>query len=306
MNIPQASPHRMLTALQPLDMDLGAAKLFQLDGAEEEWRSCVSLLNLGGKMLGGHILALGIKAACQTTGDAVPHAIHALLLEGPDPARPLDLSVDRIRDGRRLVHRVTTIRQGDRISARITTTHAQPDLAGSTHDYRHSVPPPDVPWPEELPTRDSLLKALPPSTGQLRRAILQGHPYFDIREVPCDPGQDGRGLFWARAEQARDLSPVDHYCLMALLTDFWFPLPTHYLPGAAEAMGPDFISSSLDHALWFHTQPDCTQWTLFDMRATAAGGGLSTLRGEAWTREGHSLATFAQTSILFPDTPLRG
>ena len=144
------------------------------------------------------------------------------------------------------------------------------------------------------------MAALPASTGQLRRGILQGHPYFDIREVPYDPGQDGRGLFWIRAEGAKDLSAIDQYCLRALITDYWFPLPTHHLPGAAEALGADFVSSSLDHALWFSAQPDCSDWILFDMRATAANGGLSTLTGQAWTRDGRALATFAQTSILAP------
>ncbi|NBB50447.1 hypothetical protein GVN24_19410 [Rhizobium sp. CRIBSB] len=294
------APFRTLTAVAPLDPAAGPAELFALDPSDGGWRNRVCLLNLGGMMLGGHIIALGIKAAWLAAREALPHAVHALLLEGPDPGRPCELEVETIRDGRRLAHRTASIRQGSRTGARITTTLVHPELARSSPDYHHSAPAPSVPAPEDLPERQALINALPASTGPLRRGILQAYPYFDIREVPCDPGQDGRGVFWIRAEGARGLSPIDQFCLLALMTDYWFPLPTHHLPGAAEVMGADFVSSSLDHALWFNTQPDCSDWMLFDMRATAANGGLSTLRGEAWTRDGRALATFAQTSILAP------
>lgn len=293
--------HKVIAATEPFAAKTPLSGLFAL--AKEpsgEWLNSVSLLNLGGMMLGGHIIALGIKSCWLDADDALPTAVHALLLEGPDPATPCQMKVESLRDGQRLAHRSSRIKQANRDCARITTTLARPSLARTSSGYTHSATLPAVPEPETLPDRQTLISQLPASEGQLRRGILAGYPDLDIREIPCDPGQDGRGLFWVRVPEARTLCAIDQFCLLALITDYWFPLPTHKLPGARRTMGEDFVSISLDHALWFHTQPDCSDWILFDMRATGAAGGLSTLRGEAWSQSGQSLATFGQSSILLP------
>jgi acyl-CoA thioesterase-2 len=286
--------------MEPFAPGASLTDLFALDPQGSVWRNRQTILNIGGIMLGGHIAAFGIKAAWLTARDALPAAAHVLMLSSPDPQQPCDHQVEVIRDGRRLAHRNTAISQNGRLCAQVTNTLARPALAQSAPAFRHPIRPPAVPEPQSLPGREDLLAALPPSAGGMRRRILQGHPFLDIREVPCDKGQDGHGMFWVRVVEAAGLEPIDQYCLLALISDFWFVLPIHHLPGASAAMGDDFVTTSLDHALWFHGQPDCADWMLFDMRASAAGGGLGTKHGEVWDRTGQPLATFAQHSLLFP------
>ena len=297
----QARPaHRTFSAMEPFAADAGMADLFALDLHDGLWRNRQTILNIGGIMLGGHIAAFGIKASWLTATDALPAAAHVLMVSSPDPKAPCDHQVEVIRDGRRLAHRSTAISQNGRLCARVTNTLARPALAQSAPPVRHPIRPPRVPDPESLPGREKLRASLPPTAGGMRRHILQGHPSLDIRDSPCEKGQDGHGMFWVRVLEAAALDPIDHYCLLALISDYWFALPIHHLPGADAAMGDAFVTTSLDHALWFHGQPDCADWMLFDMRATAAGGGIGTKRGEVWDRAGQPLATFAQHSLLAP------
>lgn len=249
-------------------------------------------------MLGGHIAGLGVKAACLSAGNTVPASAHVLFLSGPDPLLPCDLHVETIRDGQRLAHRETSISQNGRMRARLTTTLARPALSSSGPAFRHMVLSPAVPDPETLPTRQTLLSTLPDNAGNLRRKILLGHPFLDIREILCDRGQDGHGQFWVKVPGAESLAPIDHFCLLTLISDFWFSLPIHHLPGAAETLGLDFITTSLDHAIWYHAQPDCSDWILFDMRAMAAGGGIATLQAKAFSSDGQPLATIIQNALI--------
>jgi len=288
----------VLSGLEALESDADLTAMFALDANNGAWRNQLSVMNVGGIMLGGHLAALGLHAAWINVRDATPSSAHVLFLSGPDPLLPCDLQVETIRDGQRLAHRETLIGQNGRLRARVTTTLARPTLSSRGPAYRHLVLPPAVPDPETLPTRQSLLDALPDEAGDLRRKILLGHPFLDIREIPCDRGQDGHGQFWVKVPGAKTLAPFGHFCLLTLISDFWFSLPIHHLPEAAETLGLDFITTSLDHAIWYHAQPDCSDWILFDMKATAAGGGLATLQAQAWSRDGQPLATIVQNALF--------
>ena len=289
---------KAISGLDALESDADLAAMFALNFHHDDWRNQVSVMNLGGIMLGGHIAALGVKAAYLSAGNAVPVSAHVLFLSGPDPHRPCDLKIQTIRDGQRLAHRETSISQNGRLCARVTTMLVRPTLSSSGPAYHHMVLSPAVPDPQTLPTRQTLLNTLPDKAGNLRRKILLGHPFLDIREIPCDRGQVGRGQFWVKVPGAEMLAPVDHLCLLTLISDFWFSLPIHHLPGATATLGPDFITTSLDHAIWYHAQPDCSDWILFDMSAMAAGGGLATLQAQVWSRDGQLLANIVQNALF--------
>ena len=292
-----AISHRMYHAMEPINDPTLLTQVFALDRYEDHWRNRATILNLADTMLGGHIVALGIKATSLTVNEAVPVAAHILLLSAPSPQEPCDVRVEDIRDGRRFAHRSASISQGDRLCARISGSFAHPPLGQRPPDGGRVKNAPLVPDPETLPTRQQVLDALPSTAGPLRRSILRGHPFLDIREVPCPKAPDGMGVFWVRVPDAKALAAIDHYCLLALISDYWFPLPLHNLGESQSAVDSNLPVTSLDHALWFHAQPDCSDWILFQMRASAVGGGLGTLRGEAWDRSGQPIATFVQMAL---------
>lgn len=292
-----AASHRVFQAQDEFDNPGQLADLLALHQHDGVWRNQAAMLNLAGTMLGGHIIALGLKAAHQQAGGAVPVALHVLLLAGPNPQEPSDFPVDPIRDGRRFVHRGGAMVQSNRTCARFTATFAHPPLGqGLPYDGKTNKAP-CVPAPETLPTRQQVLDTLPTSAGRLRRSILRGFPFLDIREVPCAPDANGMGMFWLRVPDANALSAIDHYCLLALISDFWFPLPLHNVADCMNNGSEDMPLVSLDHALWFHTQPNCADWMLFRMQASASGGGLGTSQGEAWNRAGQPIANFMQLGL---------
>lgn len=275
------------------------AQLFLLDRTARGWRNPVSLLNLGASMMGGQIAALGLKAAALSAPDTRPGAVHILFLSAPDPNAPCDILVEPMRDGRRLSHRLTRITQGDKLRAQVTTALATPALADGGPDYSCAIPPPTMPDPDTLPTRAERLPGVP--TGSIEAMILTGFPFLDIRFVASsEPTQDGCSYFWVRVPDAGGMDAIDHYGLLTVISDFWCALPVHQLASARAAMGENFVTTSLDHALWFEAEPDCAQWMLVEMRVLAVGRSVSTMQSRIWTRDGQPLANCTQQCLLVP------
>jgi len=292
--------HHVLDGFAPLHGPGALTDLFALTPGRDTWRNATTLRNLGGTMLGGHIAALALKAAvCSAQSGMRPAALHILFLAAPDPAQPCDIAVDSLRDGGRLAHRSVRIEQAGRRYAQAAVTLVAPALALQGPTFACDAPPPQVPDPEGLPTRAALRAAGHAPAGSIDAAILAGHPFLDIRLVP-EPSEDGETLFWVRVPAADLIDPIDQLCLLALISDYWCVLPVHHLPRARAAMGRDFITTSLDHALWLHAPPDWANWTLFGMRAPAAGGGVAMMQARAWDRDGRAVATCVQQALLVP------
>jgi len=296
-----AAPHHVIGGLEPVSGLDALAALFALDRTDEGWRNRVSLRNIGGQTLGGQIAALGMKAAYEHTGDRMPSAIHVTFLSAPDPVQASTIFVEPIRDGRRLTHRLARSTQSGRTRAQVQATLAAPALGSEGPIFAYGIPAPAAPKPEDLPTRAQVL-AMPDKTRTaLDAGILAGHPFLDVRFVPrlTEPG--ARARFWVRAVDAAGFNAIDQLCLLTLISDFWCTLPVHHLPGARAMLGGNLITTSLDHALWFHAIPDCSEWMLFEMDCSAAGAGVALLQARVWSCEGQMLASCAQQALLIAE-----
>jgi acyl-CoA thioesterase-2 len=293
--------HGVIGGLDPLSGPAALAALFVLDRTDEGWRNRVSLHNIGGQTFGGQIAALGMKAAYVDVGDRLPSAIHVLFLSAPDPMHASTIIVEPIRDGRRLTHRLARSTQGGRARAQVQATLAAPALSSEGPTFAYGVQPPAVPDPEDLPTRAQLLAVADKTRTALDARILAGHPFLDIRIVPrlTEPG--ARARFWVRAVDAAGFGAIDQLCLLTLISDFWCTLPVHHLPGAQAMLGDKLITTSLDHALWFHAVPDCSAWMLFEMDCCTVGAGVALLQARVWSREGQMLANCSQQALLIAD-----
>src|SRR4051794_33279732 len=99
------------------------------------------------RVFGGQVLAQSLVAAARSVPPGVTaHSLHAHFLRAGDPDRPIDFTVDRLRDGRRLSVRSVAAEQGGRALATATISFAA-DLDGVDHQL--SAPPARP--PEELP-----------------------------------------------------------------------------------------------------------------------------------------------------------
>src|SRR4051812_3478642 len=66
------------------------------------------------RIFGGQTVAQALVAASATVTDKDPQSLHAYFVEAGTPDRPLDVVVDRVRDGGSMSTRRVTVMQGER------------------------------------------------------------------------------------------------------------------------------------------------------------------------------------------------
>lgn len=250
----------------------------------------------GPRLYGGQVLAQVLRAAAETVADdRDAHSQHAYFLRPGDPAEPVELSVERARDG------------GSFSSRRVVASqHGRPILVSSLSFHvreqgDHFQPSlPDVPGPEMLVSERE--RELANGTFYPEFQITTGLD-LDVRVVepvdwqnrkPREPVLqawmkttaavgDGRGLQQSLLAYMSDTLLID----VALL-----PHGRHYLD--------DTITASLDHALWFHAPFRADEWLLFVSDAQAVAGARGLSRGQFFTRDGTLVATCMQEGLMRP------
>ena len=231
-----------------------------------------------GRVYGGLVIAQALWAATLTVRQDHPvHSLHAYFILGGDPGEPVRYEVDRLRNGRSFTTRHVTARQSGgailTLSCSFQVDEGGPETQPATM--------PDTPPPETL--------AMVNDAGAERCDVVV-------------PGTPPRSATWVRY-------PVDlggderlHACAMAYLSDI-NPMTA---VGASHPLGPisedawrtEFMSASLDHAMWFHRHARSNEWSLLDMsgHGVIASRGLAT--GLVYTQTGAHVATIAQEGLL--------
>ena len=127
--------------------------------------------------------------------DKDPQSLHAYFVEAGTPDQPLDLVVERVRDGRSMSTRRVTVTQGERpLLIVIASFHANPtgpELAD---------PPPAVPRPDQLPllqhwVHDAPRDVRPHAQTWVDRPAPARPAHRRSAELPRrSPAADGRAL----------------------------------------------------------------------------------------------------------------
>ena len=235
-----------------------------------------------GGLYGGQIVAQGLRAGAATVEERFRvHSLHAYFIRRGDQDEPIRFEVERTRNGRSFVTRQVVARQS--VGAILTMSLSfQVDEAG--HDVQIASLP-DVPGPEEL-TNESW------------------SPMFDRRFVGARNGEEGRGIAWLKLCHPVGDDPVLQACALAYLSD---DLPTDAVvalhperpqPGTGSAFEHDFMSASLDHAIWFHRPPVADEWHVHDFASHGYLSSRGLAIGNVVTRQGAHVATIAQEVLL--------
>jgi acyl-CoA thioesterase-2 len=235
-----------------------------------------------GGLYGGQIVAQGLRAAAATVEPQFRvHSLHAYFIRRGAHDEPIRYEVDRTRNGRSFVTRQVVARQA--VGAILTMSLSfQADEAG--HDVQIAALP-DIPPPDEL----------------------QGSswsPMFERRFATPRGAQEGRGIGWLRMCDSVGDDPLLQACALAYLSD---DLPTDAVvalhperpqPGAADAFEMNFMSASLDHAIWFHRPPVADEWHVHDFASHGYLSSRGLAIGHVLTAEGTHVATIAQEVLL--------
>lgn len=247
------------------------------------------------RVYGGQVLAQCISAAVTTVEEGRDlHSQHAYFLRAGNPSKPVELEVERARDGFSFSsRRVVAYQDGKPIL--VSSMSFQAPSVGD--DYQPEMP--QVPSPESLPSeRELSLEA-----GNLDESfmITTGED-LDIRvvepvdwnnPVPREPVLQA----WMKTTGPVPATRGVHEALLAYLSDA-FLIDVCLIAHGRHFAGKDFQVASLDHALWFHESFRADEWLLHIVEAERIGGGRGLARGSFYTRDGRLVATTMQQGVM--------
>ncbi|GAB5450346.1 MAG: acyl-CoA thioesterase II [Halioglobus sp.] len=247
------------------------------------------------RVYGGQVLAQCISAAVATVEEGRDlHSQHAYFLRAGNPSKPVELEVERARDGFSFSsRRVVAYQDGKPIL--VSSMSFQAPSVGD--DYQPDMP--EVPSPESLPSeRELSLEA-----GNLDESfmITTGED-LDIRvvepvdwanPVPREPVLQA----WMKTTGPVPATRGVHEALLAYLSDA-FLIDVCLIAHGRHFAGKDFQVASLDHALWFHDAFRADEWLLHIVEAERIGGGRGLARGSFYTRDGRLVATTMQQGVM--------
>lgn len=231
-----------------------------------------------GRLYGGQVASQALRAATLTVADGrLPHSLHAYFIRPGRPGVPLEIHVERTRDGGSFSTRTVWARQGgETIFSLIASFHG-----GEAGDDWQSGGLPDVPPPDELED--------PSAQGAMWGRFGTG---FEIRPIRRAEGFRIHPC-WVRLTEEIDDDPLLHACALTYISD-------RAVVGSARAPGSTarVNAASLDHSLWFHRPVRADEWLLFSVDPASNFGGRGLALGTFHTTDGVLVASIAQEALL--------
>jgi acyl-CoA thioesterase-2 len=253
------------------------------------------------RVFGGQVIAQSLVAAERSVEGRVPHSLHAYFILGGDPREPIELSVERVRDGRSFsVRRVVARQRAETMF--VMSTSFQVAEPGDLH---HQLPPPEVAAPEATPDPLALAAALPEAQAARTREFFDRISPIELRPLdprryrPANPGvyADPRQNIWIRIRGSLPDDPALHRAALVYLSDMTLIDTVLVAHGYSIARG-QFQTASLDHAVWLHRPFRADDWLLYAQDSPSAQGARGLTRGLLYTRDGTLAATVAQEGLV--------
>ncbi|MEU9272974.1 acyl-CoA thioesterase domain-containing protein [Streptomyces sp. NPDC048251] len=235
-------------------------------------------------VFGGQLLAQSIMAAHASQEGKAVKTLHTVFARAASPAKPVEIAVERLHNGRALASCTVTVSQGERLCARsmVLLSADEPDFV------RHADRP-----------------ATPSSPLKATRRRPQDDGGWEIRVVDGvdtdDPDAVGPAELdvWTRCAGA----PTDRTTAQALLayaTD-GFLIGTAMRPhkGVGQVMAHKAISTGvLSHTITFHEPFSAADWLLLEHSSPYAGHGRGYGRADVFTEDGRLVASFVQDNMI--------
>jgi acyl-CoA thioesterase-2 len=270
--------------------------LLDLERIEENIFRGVSPAQSPVRVFGGQVAGQALVAAGRTVpAERKVHSLHAYFIRPGDPSIPIVYEVDRIRDGRSFTtRRVVAIQRGKAIFSLSASFHeTEPGLA-------HAEAMPDVPPPDDLPSRTDSMRRFADKLGPVATAPRP----IDVRYVSDPPwelrGQENnaaRNQVWMRADGTLPDDELLHVCVLTYASDM--TLLDSVLVRHGVYWGFDkVLGASLDHALWFHRPFRADEWVLYDCASPSAAGARGLATGRFFAQDGTLIATVVQEGLL--------
>jgi acyl-CoA thioesterase-2 len=253
------------------------------------------------RTFGGLMMAQSFVAASRTrTRDLPPNALSAHFINGGDIDKDMEFQVIRLRDERRFANRRVDVTQDGMLLASVFISY----LAGG-RGIEHSVEPPDVADPEDVPPLGERLQGYEDKVPLFVNA-LQPIEWRYTNDPSWVMREKGNRLdynrVWVKADGTLPHDPVLHTATLLYSSDTTVLdsiITTHGL-----SWGYDRIfAATVNHSVWFHRQVDFNDWVLYSTSSPVAADSRGLGTGHFFDRSRRPVASVVQEGLVkyFPE-----
>jgi acyl-CoA thioesterase-2 len=252
-----------------------------------------------GRIFGGQLVAQAMSAAAATVAELIPHSIHVSFLRLGDFTAPLDIIVERTRDGRSMSVRHVVIEQDG--NALVTATVSF-DANAESADV-HTAAGPATP-PESVPLLQHWAQHARAGLAGPGRTWIDRPPPLEMRigEAPIFLGgaqAPGQRTHWIRLPRTVDAGPQEHAALLAYASDYL--LVDMALRSHPQRVGyATHRGLTLDHTIWLHRPVQFDRWHCYTLQTVAVGGHRALVQGTIVDAAGRHVASTAQEVLVRP------
>jgi len=248
-------------------------------------------------VFGGQVLSQSLNAAIATVPEErIIHSFHAYFILPGDLKNPIVFQVERLRDGGSFTtRRVTAVQKGQAIFVMAASFQL------SQPGYEHQIEMPSVTPPDELKSDREILQAF---ADNLPESIKKFNRERPIEFRPVNPfsfitpeSQEPFRYVWFKANGEVPKDQNIHKRLLTYASDYNL-LTTAILPHQDKTSVAQLRVASLDHAMWFHHDVDCSQWLLYALDSPSASNSRGFTRGNVFTQDGKLVASVVQEGLM--------
>lgn len=258
-------------------------------------------ITVGSKnVFGGQVLAQAMNAAYRTVPeDRFCHSAHCYFILPGNLEKSIHYKVQLVRDGGSFTTRYVSAEQDGKS---IFVLAASFQIKENGYDFQEDMP--EVPQPETLLSWEDIYlqtkDLLPESFGRflsLDRPItfkptIINNP-LEKKDLP--PFQN----VWFKFNEVPENLSVQHFQEMLAYASDYNILVTALQPNASEAHFGNTQMASLDHALWFHREPeDFSDWFLYSIDVPSTSNARGFTRGKIYSRNGILIASVSQEGLM--------
>lgn len=238
---------------------------------------------------GAQALGQAIVAVAKRFPDKTIRSAHAVFTRPVGIDSTVELSVNVVHEGRSTATAVVAVDQDSRLCATVTVLADVP-----TGDVvRHQALRPDVETPDDAhPAGQAML-------GHELRLV-------DVVDVnsPDEVGPPELHA-WLRCDPIPERDDLAKALLAYFTGQLGISTTMRPHRGVGTAQSHETISTALmSTSVSFHEPVEWDGWLLYGHESTAAGQGMSYVRGQVHTEDGELLASFAQEGLIRPMRPV--
>ena len=166
----------------------------------------------------------------------------------------------------------------------------------------HQAKMPDVPTPDDLASESDVRERFKDSMPEAVRRYYERQRPIEMRPVEFKryfgkKYEDGKFNVWIKAVSPLPDDPAIHQCVLAYASDMTL-LDTALVPHGRTLFEPEFMASSLDHALWLHRPFRADDWLLYSQDSPNLNGARGLSRGLIFARDGTLVASVMQEGLI--------